>query len=294
MKAPFSLVVVYGDGSRVLRFCLPRWIAYGTVGSVAAVVAAAVGFSGEYVLFQRQWGQMATLRRRADDQHELIASFKTRIAAVRSEILVWKALHAKMWKALGRDARPDQTRSEVAGGTPDAQDATAGVKPPLGGELERLASCVAEEGPRLRELEHAFRRTSKIMSALPIGWPVRGKVNSEYGMRRSPWSGARQLHAGIDIGGPKGTPVTAPAAGTVVSVSSHGGYGKHVTLLHANGVRSRYAHLKELDVQVGQQVEKGQVIGLMGSTGHSTGPHLHYEVLVEGKRVNPREFLGDR
>src|SRR5439155_330020 len=110
-------------------------------------------------------------------------------------------------------------------------------------------------------------RTGRIVHALPLRWPVRGRVKSGYGARRSPWNGAREVHEGIDIGSPPGTPIESPAAGTVVEASSQGGLGKHVTLDHGNGVRSRYGHLKKLDVKVGQQVAKGQVIGRVGSTG---------------------------
>ena len=294
MKPAFSIVLVNGGGSRVLRFCVPRWITYGTLGSVAAVVAAAVGVTGYYAFLRQEDGQMVALRRRVDDQRELIDSFQTQVTAVRSEIMEWKALHSQMWEALGPETGPEQTPTGVGGGTPDAEAPTASVEPRLGGELELLATTVAEEGPRLRELERVISRTGRLMSALPLRWPVRGPVKSEYGLRHSPWNGAWERHPGIDIGSPPGTPVTSPAPGRVVAASSQGGYGKHVTLAHGNGVKSRYAHLKQLDVKLGQRIEKGQVIGLVGSTGRSTGPHLHYEVLVEGKRVDPRGFLWEQ
>src|SRR2546427_367947 len=135
-------------------------------------------------------------------------------------------------------------------------------------------------------------RTGRIVHALPLRWPVRGPVKSGYGPRRSPWNGAREVHEGIDIGSPPGTPIESPAAGTVVEASSQGGLGKHVTLDHGNGVRSRYGHLKKLDVKVGQRGAKGQVIGLVGSTGRSTGPHLHYEGVVAGQAGDPGPFPG--
>jgi len=108
MKDPFTLLLVHGDGSRVLRVCLPRWIVYGTLGSVAAVATATIGLSGGYVLLERESGQMAALRQRADDER-VLDSFQTRIAAVRSEIKTWKALHTKMWKAFGLAASSDPT-----------------------------------------------------------------------------------------------------------------------------------------------------------------------------------------
>jgi len=284
MKPPFSLLVVHGDGSRVLRVDLPRWIVYGTLGSLAALFAASL--AGEYLVGRLDGDQVAALRRRVDDQRALIDSFHTRVAAVRGEIMAWKALHARMWAALGPDAGAEVRGAAVAVAP------VAGVEPTPREDLDLLATAVAQEGPRLRELARVTTRTGRIVHALPLRWPVRGRVKSGYGARRSPWNGAREVHEGIDIGSPPGTPIESPAAGTVVEASSQGGLGKHVTLDHGNGVRSRYGHLKKLDVKVGQRVAKGQVIGLVGSTGRSTGPHLHYEVVVAGKPVDPSPFLG--
>ncbi|HZP43788.1 MAG TPA: M23 family metallopeptidase [Candidatus Binatia bacterium] len=175
-----------------------------------------------------------------------------------------------------------------------AAPVAAGVEARPEHEIDLLASAVAEEGPRLRELEHAVDRTSKLMSALPLRWPLRGPVDSEFGRRRSPWNGRPELHEGIDIGGAPGTPITAPAAGTVVTAGSGGDYGRHVVIDHGNGVKSLFGHMKEIDVKAGEHVAKGQVVGLVGGSGRSTGPHLHYEVRVDGKPVDPRGFLLER
>jgi murein DD-endopeptidase MepM/ murein hydrolase activator NlpD len=279
MKPPFSLIIVHGDGSRVLRFSVPRWIAYGALGLEAALLASTVGFSSDYTLLRRQ---MEALRDRAEDQRALLASFQSRLPAIRGEIEGWKALHAKMWKAFGG------TRSGVS----DVHTAGTELRPSE--ELTVLASAVAEEAPRLRELERVVSRTTRIVNALPLRWPLRGPVNSEYGLRRSPWTGRQEHHNGIDIGSPPGTPVKSPAAGTVVAASAHGRLGKHVAVDHGNGVTSLYGHLEAVDVKPGQRVAKGEVIGLVGNTGRSTGPHLHYELLVEGKPVDPRAFVGGR
>jgi murein DD-endopeptidase MepM/ murein hydrolase activator NlpD len=200
-----------------------------------------------------------------------------------------------MWEALGPKGGSSQQASGVGGasGAVVAPPGGGGVRRPLE-ELDRLASSVAEESPRLRQLTGLISRMGRLMNTLPLRWPIHGPVNSEYGERRSPWTGKPERHGGIDIGATAGTPVRSPAAGTVIVASAGGGFGKHVKLDHGNGVRSLYGHLSELDVRAGQRVEKDQVLGLVGSTGRSTGPHLHYEVRVEGKRVNPRDFLWER
>src|SRR5204862_4994255 len=100
-------------------------------------------------------------------------------------------------------------------------------------------------------------RTSRMVSALPLRWPVRGPVTSEFGVRRSPWTGTPEEHHGIDIEGARGTPVTAPAPGTVIATSSRGRLGKHVEVDHGNGVTSLYGHLAAIGVNPGERVAKG-------------------------------------
>lgn len=237
-----------------------------------------VGLSGDYAALKRASWQMEALRERANEQRIFIDAVRPRLAAMREDVGKWQALHEKMWKALGGEPVRVRTEPELL---LDAESE----------DIELIASSVAEEGRRLRELARVATRTGELVKTLPLSWPVRGPVNSEYGRRRSPWNGRTQRHEGIDIGSPPGTPVKAPAPGTVVTASAQGALGKHITLDHGNGVRSRYGHLAKVNVSPGQRVEKGQVLGVVGSTGRSTGPHLHYELRVDGKPVDPETFL---
>lgn len=117
------------------------------------------------------------------------------------------------------------------------------------------------------------------------GWPTRGSITSPYGYR---WG---RLHAGIDIANGSGTPVLATRRGRVVFAGWRGGYGYAVIIDHGQGVQSLYGHLEDFTVQAGDYVQRGQVIGYMGSTGYSTGPHLHFEVIVNGQPVDPLDLL---
>lgn len=131
--------------------------------------------------------------------------------------------------------------------------------------------------------------------ATPAGWPVDGWISSDFGMRRSPISGRRLFHKGVDLVAPYGTPVLVSSAGDVIVAGwSAEGYGNHVIVDHGHGYRTLYAHLSELSVEEGDTVEGGDVIGLLGNTGYSTGPHLHYEVWVDGSPANPHGFLSGR
>ncbi len=127
---------------------------------------------------------------------------------------------------------------------------------------------------------------------LPTMWAHMGKINNEFGFRRNPFGGrAYEFHPGMDIDGERGDTVVAPAKGTVISAGYKGGYGNMIEIDHGNGLTSRYGHLSKIDAEVGEVVTRGQLIGFIGSTGRSTGPHLHYELRLNDRPINPRHFL---
>lgn len=126
----------------------------------------------------------------------------------------------------------------------------------------------------------------------PSIYPLLGKINNEFGWRRNPFGASSyERHAGMDIDGERGDAVIAPANGVIVKIGWSGGYGNMIEIDHGNGVTTRYGHLSGIEVETGAQIVRGQEIGKVGSTGRSTGPHLHYEVRVGGEAVNPRRFL---
>lgn len=152
---------------------------------------------------------------------------------------------------------------------------------PMSAEMERLAEKVAERD-RLRAG----------LDALPVRNPIPGAdITSGFGSRQDPFLGSAAFHAGVDLRALAGTPVAAAAAGTVVWAGWNGGYGQMVEVRHANGVSTRYGHLSGIAVQVGDPVEPGSTLGRAGSTGRSTGAHLHYEVRVADEAVNPTRYL---
>jgi murein DD-endopeptidase MepM/ murein hydrolase activator NlpD len=127
---------------------------------------------------------------------------------------------------------------------------------------------------------------------IPSIWAHLGKINNEFGFRRNPFGGRiYEFHAGMDIDGERGDLVNAPAAGTVTKAGWQGGYGNMVEIDHGNGLITRYGHMSKLNVEVGETVVRGQLIGFVGSTGRSTGPHLHYELRLFDHPINPRRFL---
>ncbi len=129
-------------------------------------------------------------------------------------------------------------------------------------------------------------------ASLPSMWAHSGKINNEFGFRRNPFGGrSYEFHAGMDIDGEKGDEVRAPGGGIVIKAGWQGGYGNMIEIDHGNGITTRYGHLSKIEIEVGATVSRGDLIGLVGSTGRSTGPHLHYELRLNDKPVNPRFFL---
>ncbi len=131
----------------------------------------------------------------------------------------------------------------------------------------------------------------KVMKHVPLGKPCRGYISSYYGFRRDPFTGRRAFHAGIDIVGPYGEPVRATADGVVYRVGYQRGLGRYVKIRHKHGYVTVYGHLRKYLVHRGERVKKGQIIGYLGNTGRSTGPHVHYEIRYWGRPINPLKYI---
>src|SRR5688500_9867962 len=165
----------------------------------------------------------------------------------------------------------------------------------VGGPFEPVETVRAAD-PNFKALFNSWTKLDQLEQgtvAIPSTEPARGtNFTSGYGVRSDPFRGRAAMHAGIDLAGPIGTPIYATADATVGrSEYNSGGYGNLVELEHGHGIQTRYGHLSKSLVSAGQRVKRGDVIGLMGSTGRSTGSHLHYEVRIDGKAVNPVPFL---
>jgi murein DD-endopeptidase MepM/ murein hydrolase activator NlpD len=183
-------------------------------------------------------------------------------------------------------ALASQQRKQVAGEVAQMEDLSAAEESELEGLIQE----------RQRELE-AQRRAAGIASGVEGGasgmfsWPVTGTITSPFGWRSNPFGGAPEFHQGLDIAAPTGTTVTAAASGTVIMAQWYGGYGNYILIDHGGGYSTGYGHLSAIYVSNGQTVQKGQAIGAVGSTGESTGPHLHFEVRINGKPVDPAPRL---
>ncbi|HEV2882578.1 MAG TPA: peptidoglycan DD-metalloendopeptidase family protein [Pyrinomonadaceae bacterium] len=199
------------------------------------------------------------------------------------------------------DAIEDTSRriAEISGAPVEDEGATKqgtserGAGGPL---VEMDAAAIAAVETRAAELEQELRAYESALrerARIPSIWPVAGgEVTDSFGGRRDPFGGGSpEFHSGQDISAERGTPVYAAGIATVKFAGTQGGYGQIVILDHGDGITTRYGHLSKIEVGAGQQLTRGEMIGRVGSTGRSTGPHLHYEVRINEEPVNPRAYL---
>jgi murein DD-endopeptidase MepM/ murein hydrolase activator NlpD len=289
-RQQFSLLIVRGDGVRVLRVNFPRRLPTVITAMALVGLTGLAALVGDWWQVRSRMRDAASLFQQIDDQRTTIETFNRQAASLRREVEGWRDLHARIWEPFGPEVTPRPGQGGVGGSRSSGGDA---LRPSATGELELLTEQVMEQGQSLRALDGLIGRARKALMGLPSRWPVRGAVNSEFGKRASPWTKEPEFHSGMDIAADRGTPVKAPAAGTVQHAGSGAEYGLYVMIDHDNGVRTLYGHLSKILVQRGQRIERGAVVGLTGNTGRSSGPHLHYEVYIKGQAVNPRAYLWD-
>ncbi|MDF1586359.1 M23 family metallopeptidase [Marinimicrococcus flavescens] len=160
------------------------------------------------------------------------------------------------------------------------------------GEEPSLELAALEPTHRVLEDLKRLDTTRRLLKAMPLAAPLETyTVTSEFGVRSDPLTGGRAVHRGLDLTGPRGTEILAPAAGRVISAGRSGAYGIRIEIDHGMGIVTRYAHLRKALVKAGDVVEPGTVLGVIGSTGRSTGRHLHYEVLMDGKEIDPAALI---
>lgn len=158
-------------------------------------------------------------------------------------------------------------------------------------QVDLFYEVAALQKDAFQDLHKYLEGRKSVLASTPAIRPTTGWISSNFGYRTSPFTGLREFHQGIDIATRMGTPVLAPADGKVTFVGSKGGFGRMIVVDHGHGVVTRYAHLKKCLVKRGARVRRGDEIGLVGNTGRTTAPHLHYEVHVDGLAVNPKKYI---
>lgn len=192
------------------------------------------------------------------------------------------------------DKLPAIVKSRAMGGSSTGTAAGLAMLPSLNSPEDTfglLRELLQGLESRLQSVQSGVDKRNKLAAATPSIWPATGWLTSTVGNRRDPFTGGADFHPGLDISADRGSPVFATADGTIVHASAYSDYGNLVRIDHGFGLESRYGHLQQIAVAVGSTVKRGDRIGTVGSTGRATGPHLHYEVRVNDRLLNPLQFL---
>jgi len=276
------------------------------VGLVAAAAIGAAGYGG-YLL--GQWregnGQVARWRAQLASQQEQVedirrdaqaevAALTARLAELQSRVTRLDALGRKLIDVSRIDAEEFDFDSVPGVGGPGSASADAEDwrMSELEAAIDGLANRIQDRERQLTVLDGVLEDREITAATTPAGRPiVKGWLSSPFGYRKDPFTGKKAWHAGIDFAGAEGSPVVAVAGGVVTHAGKRWGYGRLVEITHGNGYVTRYGHARKILVKEGQIVRRGDRIAEMGSSGRSTGPHTHLEVLKNGKAINPWKFV---
>lgn len=306
-----DIIVVSRDRQRTWRLSLtPRnvllWaplvlglavlmVGTGALGWSARGVSGGPSASPELV---ELWGQQVADQRQELAQAKALAEQNTRalsqkVAQLQAHVMRLDAAGQRMTEVAGLDADEFSFEESPAVGGPEILDHSERFDgDPVLGALEAFERKLQARERQMRVVEDILTAGRLQRDLKPSGWPVvGGYVSSMYGWRADPFNGRRALHTGIDFVAPAGTDVLAVAAGIVTEATTKPGYGRLVELNHGNGYVTRYGHNQRLLVKAGQKVGKGQKIATVGSSGRATGPHVHFEVLLNGYMVNPAQYI---
>ncbi len=227
------------------------------------------------------------------ESQEKIDAITLRMGDMQARLLRLDALGQRLTEvAKLQNGEFDFSMSPALGGPTSDLATDSYVLPGLNETIEQMERQLVDSEQQLEVIDALFvsRNTQKelFIAGRPITW---GWMSSAYGYRTDPFSGKRAWHAGVDFAGKEDSDIVAVASGVVTFSGERYGYGNLVEVNHGDGYTTRYAHCKELKAQVGDVVAKGQVLATMGSTGRSTGPHVHYEVRKDGKPINPKKYI---
>lgn len=290
-KKVYTLLIFPGAHGKIRRLQLPFYVAHVVLAmSVVGIIATAVLVNtyARMLLKVSNYNDLRSEREALKTQNRTLETVVTQTNA-KLDSLQSLAADVALTYGFGEARRPRFPEALLALATQTNSTMESSYRASLYAyNLIKGASMNPSNDSLARGLFSVPRldRTS-----LPSLWPVRGQITAGFGQRMDPFSGEGAFHAGLDIAAPYGTRVESTAEGIVVRAGRESGYGNEILIDHGFGITTRYGHLSKVFVVIGEKVQRGQVIGAVGMTGRTTGPHLHYEVLVHETPVNPTKYL---
>jgi septal ring factor EnvC (AmiA/AmiB activator) len=300
----YTIMILPNPVSKTYRFSISKKVLKIMVGSTSLLTVLILVFLVQYALMMDKMWELKSLRQETKAQKVQIQTFAQTIEEIKQQMTRLREFDAKLRVITDIGLPKERTQLLGMGGTqePGLEDylntpapEESSLQKELLHSMERDLSYLQNEAVQqevsFQELANAVKNKQSMWASTPSVWPVRGWLTSGFGDRLSPFTGGVMMHNGIDIATRMDTPVMAPATGIVSYAGYHNGLGKMVRINHGYGIQTVYGHLSKVNTQAGRRVKRGDVIAYVGSTGLSTGPHLHYEVVVNSIPVNPIKYI---
>ena len=256
-------------------------------------------FFCDYIQVRKKTFELNQLRQETQEQRSKIHFFSSKIEDLEKQLSKLKDFDKKI-RIIANLEKGQETASFMGMGGPSPSDVREklraekdekGLVQQMKTDIERLKTEATSQEDSLSELEKLLQTKKEVLIHTPSIWPVQGWVTSGFGFRTNPFTGLTQMHEGLDISNRVGIPITATADGIISDVGSDWAHGRILVISHGFGMITRYSHLNKVLVRVGQKVKRGDKIAEVGTSGKTTGPHLHYEVRLNGIPVNPMRYI---
>lgn len=288
LKKHYTVLIIPDGANQVRRLEVRRRLLQTLLTCSILLVIALAAFSFDYVRLHFDRDELTQLRNENREQKLAIARFDAEIETLQADVEVLVQNDA-MVRALAKiDPPAEDAMSGIGGPSPQGDD---GEMSELQREIDTLRRQIDLRRFSQEEIQGFLNDQHSLLAAKPTGWPTQGWLTSLFGYRNDPFTGKRKMHEGLDIAGRTGTSILATADGIVSRAGNAPGYGKLVVIDHGYGFQTYYGHNSKLFVQAGQRVKRGEKVAALGSTGSSTGPHVHYEIRRNGVPINPRKYL---
>jgi murein DD-endopeptidase MepM/ murein hydrolase activator NlpD len=317
-KKGYTVLIVSQKAAQVKKLILSPFALKIGIGLLAVIVLVTGYLVYENIQYKRKLAELQQLRVETNAQQSDIRSFMGKITLLEEQLTKLKEMEMQMKEDLREINELKKAKKAVP--LVFHQKKTSPVKSKEKEEVRRVAqlreeqvSILDKERPRLvsrlhqdllelrreawqreqnlKELHDFLQSQKSVLLSIPYLWPVLGRISSGFGENRSSASAGARVHKGVDISATSGTPIVAPADGIVTFAGRESEYGRLVTIDHGNGFSTAYGHLQEILIQAGEKIKKGQPLGTVGTSGNTTGPHLHYEVRIQGNPVDPARYM---
>jgi len=284
----FTFLIIPEGSHQVRRFNIKRSLLKGYLACAALVLVGLTAMTVDYVTSELDQAELNRLQTENQTQRNELQRLVAGLEDIQKEMRLMAQTDAKV-RIMADLSKPKPDAMVGIGGPPEIDENDSFAQ--LQTRIDHMRRDIDLRRESQEEIQGFLNDQRSMVGAEPAGWPVKGWLTSNFGMRKSPFSGKRKMHEGYDIAARTGTPIIVTADGVVSKAETVPGYGKLVVIEHGYGYRTYYGHNSKIHVRAGQRVTRGQKIASVGNTGRSTGAHVHYEIRRNGVPVNPKKFM---